>query len=386
MSRPVRLSCLTWDHPRAVDGLFAMTERYHRMQDEVRLTWHRQSLRGFESTPVAANAERFDIIILDHPFMGDAAASGCLVDLNSLPALSRIAGNGRFVGMSLQSYNYAGGQWALPLDAACQTAVYRPDQIAADELPRTMRQVLDLDPQIGIGLSMACPHSLMHVLTLCGLMGDDVGGSGDRLLDPCNAEEAIELLRQLIERAPAEASSWSSIGLLEVMATSDRVAYCPMVYCFNSYSRPQTGNRRLLKFADLPIMRPDVGCAGSVIGGAGLAISADSRSIGEAADFLRFLVEDEAQTDMAVMGGQPAADAAWTSRRANAANNNFMLDCLATMRSAVIRPRHATYMTMQNEAGDMLQEQLYDRSIPARRLIDRIERLFEETRLSEARK
>ena len=37
-----------------------------------------------EFTPVAQLAERYDLIILDHPFAGDIAASRCLLPLDEL--------------------------------------------------------------------------------------------------------------------------------------------------------------------------------------------------------------------------------------------------------------------------------------------------------------
>ncbi len=379
MSAPVLLRCLVWDHPRAYQGLEHQTARFHGLQDRIRIEWHRQSLRGFEATPIAENAANFDIIILDHPFMGDAVASGCLVDLAQIDALHDAIASRTYVGRSLETYSYLGGQWALPVDAACQAAVFRPDLVCADKVPGSIGNLDNLDGQ-GIGLAMTCPHAFMNYLSLCGLMGEDISGTGDQLVDPLIGEEAVETLRRIAERIPTEAYDWSSIGLLEAMATTDAIAYCPMVFCFNSYARDPAGSRMRLKYAPLPSLRAERGCAGSVIGGAGLAISAACPAIGEAVAFLAYLTGSDAQLEMALAGGQPAVELVWTDVDANTANGNFFSDCLETMRQAATRPRYANYMSLQNRAGDLLREDALQRSLPAARVVEQIERLFRETR------
>jgi multiple sugar transport system substrate-binding protein len=72
---------------------------------------------------VAELARRYDLIVLDHPFAGQIAASGCLLPLDDLVAGQDAA----FIGPSLVSYRLVGHIWALPIDAACRIAAYRPD-------------------------------------------------------------------------------------------------------------------------------------------------------------------------------------------------------------------------------------------------------------------
>jgi multiple sugar transport system substrate-binding protein len=59
--------------------------------------------------------------------VGDATAAGCLVDLNGYAReldLERLSA--ACVGPSFASYVYEDALWALPIDAACQTAATRP--------------------------------------------------------------------------------------------------------------------------------------------------------------------------------------------------------------------------------------------------------------------
>ena len=72
-------------------------------------------------------AKEYDLIVLDHPFVGEIAADECLLPLDDL-----VGADGRepFAGPSLATYRFAGRLWAAPIDAACQTAVSRPDLLA----------------------------------------------------------------------------------------------------------------------------------------------------------------------------------------------------------------------------------------------------------------
>ena len=82
---------LTWDHPRGRAPLAAAAERW---AGEIEITWAAQPLEGFESTPIPELALSYDLIVLDHPHLGEAVAAGCLVpvaDLLGDEAVARIA-------------------------------------------------------------------------------------------------------------------------------------------------------------------------------------------------------------------------------------------------------------------------------------------------------
>lgn len=381
MTTPIRLSGVTWDHPRAYEGLEAETARFNRAQDRIRLSWNRHSLREFEEKPIEVTAAAYDLVILDHPFMGDAAASGCLHDLGRFPDLlvtDSLAG--AFVGPSFASYVLDGTLWALPIDAACQTAALRPDLMEnlGAEMPATLDQLLAFAARHRIGLAMSCPHAFMNFLTICGLLGADISGEAERLVPRSIGIEALEILRELVARAPAEAGEWSSIGLLDAMAERDDIAYCPMVFCFNSYARPaggRGGNR--VAFGSLVEMRPGRGTGGVVAGGAGLAISSASRHPREAAVVVAYLMSAEAQVRMAVWGGQPARREVWFDSEADRANGGFFGGVLATMSGALVRPRYAGYLSLQNRAGDILKAEAIGPSRPAAGVVDEIGALFQ---------
>lgn len=129
---------LTWDHPRGYAPLLRLarldeagTHRYGPAVGALR--WERQSLEGFEAEPIALLAQRYDLLVVDHPGLGAAVESGCLVAMDELFGADELAGwRARTVGPSFDSYTLDGRTWALPLDAATQVAVARPDLLAGD--------------------------------------------------------------------------------------------------------------------------------------------------------------------------------------------------------------------------------------------------------------
>lgn len=372
MKERVSLKGLTWDHPRAYEGLEAEIARFNASQDGIHLTWDRHSLRGFETTPIINTAARYDLIILDHPFMGDASASQCLLNLSSIPELADSLYAENFVGPSLESYHYAGGIWALPIDAACEVAAWRPDRL--EQPPSTLDELRALTRHARIALAMACPHAFMNFLCIAGLSDADISGGEERLLPRETAIESLELLRELAASIPQQSFDWSSIGVLDALAASDDLAYCPMIFCFNTYARDARAGTRL-RFTTPPLG----GSTGSIAGGTGLAISAYSHHPDEAAEAVRFLATADSQIRCAIAGGQPARIEAWKDREADDANGHFFSDCLSTMARAKLRPRYAGYMELQNAAGDILREDAMKRASPASTVIDKIDELYRQT-------
>ena len=128
----ITLRGITWGHRRAIDPLLATLPAFNRQHLDIGVEWSSRSLHDFEFTPVEELARNFDLIILDHPFAGDIAERRCLRPVDDL--LGSMS-EGAFVGPSLETYRYADQYWALPIDAACQVAVARPDLLDRLERP-----------------------------------------------------------------------------------------------------------------------------------------------------------------------------------------------------------------------------------------------------------
>src|ERR1700753_3250846 len=118
---------MTWSHPRGYDPMVA-TGRLWRERTGVEIAWDKRSLQDFESFPVEELARQYDLIVIDHPHVGQITAEGCLAPLD-VPDREgeRAAIEAGSVGRSYPSYNWNGRQWAFPIDAASQVMAYRAD-------------------------------------------------------------------------------------------------------------------------------------------------------------------------------------------------------------------------------------------------------------------
>lgn len=376
MSFRIPIRGLTWDHPRAYEGLDAETALFNDEQERINLTWDRHSLREFEEASITESARRYDLIILDHPFMGDVVSEECLVDLGQVMPLRTILSPKNFVGPSLESYRYGGGLWAMPIDAACQTAAWRPDLI--EHPPTTLDALRRLLGRSQISLAMACPHAFMNFLCIAGMSGTEIDGSHEALMPREKAVVALELLREIASAIPDAAYGWSSIGALDALAASDRLAFCPMVFCFSTYARDARAGTRL-RFSAPPLTDRG-GFSGSVAGGAGLAVSKSCPHLDAALTVVAFMADAASQLRCSLAGGQPARAETWRDAVANERNGGFFEDCRLTMERAQLRPRYAGYMELQNAAGHILADACRDRSVAAEDVIERIDSLYRITR------
>ena len=78
----VTLKGLTWDHPRGYAPLMKGAPEYEKSHPGIEIHWDRRTLREFGEAPIEQYLDRYDLIIMDHPFVGFAAAHDVLVDLN----------------------------------------------------------------------------------------------------------------------------------------------------------------------------------------------------------------------------------------------------------------------------------------------------------------
>lgn len=343
---------LTWDHPRGFNALHAAA------QSSGLIEWQAQPLEGFESAPIARLCEQYDLVVLDHPHLGEALATNCLKPLDqvfSAADLARIADNS--VGPSYASYHMAGHQWALPLDAATQVMVRRADLLPGSE-PRTWNQVIALAEQgTRVALSLAGPHALLTFLSIAAAIDPDceqheVG----RWLDRTVAGEAWQILATLAGHVSPATFDLNPIELLKAMARGDEIALCPLVYGYVNYAKATLA--KPLTFTNAPSLGAS-GLPGSIVGGTGIAVSSRCR-INEAlrAHLLWLLNEVTQRHFIPAHAGQPSALASWKDAHLNCIWGDFYINTLNTLRYARIRPRHAGFIAFQARAAAWLREAL----------------------------
>lgn len=368
---------LTWDHPRGRGALVAAGR--HAESLGIEIAWSAQPLDGFESHPIEDLASRYDLVVIDHPHVGAGAGKGVLRPLDDLfPADVLAEIEAATIGPCFDSYRYAGHVWALPLDAASQVMVFRPDLLNGPA-PRTWQDVVTYSLRRGrVALSTAGPHALLTLFSIVAALGGDVAegreGRTEALVGEDEGVEALELMGRLFARGPRRAHGLNPIGLHEAMAATDEIALCPLVYGYVNYAVPGPG-RRPLRFVDAP-RRCANGRPGSTLGGTGIAVSARCSVSQPLLEHLRWLMSASTQVEfIPEHDGQPSCRSAWLDAALNARWGGFYLNCAETLERAFVRPRHPGYVAFQGAGSVLLREALLSGSSP-RQAVRKLNRLY----------
>ena len=368
----IELKGMTWSHPRGYDPMVA-TARAWAAQTGVTIHWDKRSLQDFETFPVEELARQYDLIVIDHPHVGQIVAETCLAPLD-VPGreAERAALAKASVGQSYSSYEYAGRQWAFPIDAAAQVMAYRADLIDA---PKDWAGVILLAKAGHVVLPMLAPHSMMSFFTLAANLGHHCATTEGDLIDAATGAQVIDKLAEVTALIEPSNFAMDPIAASEAMARPDaKVALMPLGYGYVSYAIP--GFRpRTLTFADIPLPH----AAGSALGGTGIAVSAFSQHRDAAIDYAYWVASGPVQSGLyASSGGQPGHADAWDDAAVNAATGNFYRNTRKTLAAAYVRPRHTGYMAFQDAASKRLNAGLIGREKPAAIVAD-LNRMFRES-------
>ena len=117
---------ISWGHSRGITPLLAASQRYEELHPGISISWSKRTLQEFADAPIEALTKDYDLLIIDHPWVGCAAATGCVLPLDEfLPGDYLDDQLANSVGYSHLSYQYEHHQWALAIDAATPVASYR---------------------------------------------------------------------------------------------------------------------------------------------------------------------------------------------------------------------------------------------------------------------
>lgn len=340
---------LTWDHPRGRRPLEQTAAEWRERGVDV--VWDAQPLEGFEAHPIEDLAARYDLVVLDHPHLGDAVAAG------ALQPVGHLLGSEAFVGPSVASYTLGGELWALPLDAATQVSARTASRVPV--APRTWGEVASLAEDGGVALSLAGPHALLSLFSAAAALGHPpVDEPGAPWLDDAGLDGALDLLARVHRAALPGYAELNPIAMLERVADrADPLSYVPLIYGYVTFSRGPDP----VTFGDAPRASAD-SPPGSTIGGTGVAVSARTVIDDDLATYLRWLVSDQTQRRVIpVRSGQPASSAAWRDPLVDAAASGFYSATLDTIEHATVRPRAAGYPAAQQRASAAVRDALAGR-------------------------
>jgi multiple sugar transport system substrate-binding protein len=348
----ITLKGMTWSHPRGYDPMVACAKLWQE-RTGVAIEWDRRSLQDFESLPVETLARQYDLIVIDHPHVGQITAENCLAPLDVPGREAECAALKQgSLGQSYPSYHWQGRQWGFPIDAAAQVQAWRPDRLAAPI--RTWAELLDLARKGHVAIPLRPPHVLMSFFSVAANVGRPCAVAGPPLIDDDTGREVFGRLAELAALVDPICFDEDPIAVYERMAQADsKIASVPLIYGYVSYARAGFWPSRLA-FADIPAFGTK-GPIGSALGGTGIAVSARSAQREAAIDFAYWIASAAVQSGpYAASGGQPAHAAAWESRDVNAAADGFYAKTRATLDAAWVRPRHNGYMGFQQSGSERI--------------------------------
>jgi multiple sugar transport system substrate-binding protein len=382
----IELRGISWDHPRGHDCMVATAEAYQAEHPEIRIVWSTRSLQDFADFPVQKLAESYDLLVIDHPFVGFAADDGCLLPLDEWLGHDFLADQAaNSVGPSHRSYQYGGHQWALATDAAGHVSAYRPDLIEeVGGLPQTWDEVLALaekrrgQERARVANPLIPIDALMSFCSMCAAAGEPPFQAPDRVVSRSTGRQVLGMLRALHESTHPESPRHNPPRSLDLMSTTDEISYVPLLFGYSNYGRP--GFRpRIVRFTGVPTIEGGES-RGGILGGAGVAISAWTKYPEAAAAYAAYVASPDVQRGVYFDGGgQPGHRAAWLDERVNAASSDFFQDTLANLDRAFLRPRYNGFMAAQERSGELVYQWLAGRG-SADALLDQLDEIYQESK------
>jgi len=67
LSKNIILKGITWNHSRGFLPMVATAQRFAELYPNVQITWEKRSLQAFADYSIQELAERFDLLVIDHP-------------------------------------------------------------------------------------------------------------------------------------------------------------------------------------------------------------------------------------------------------------------------------------------------------------------------------
>ncbi|HEY1022281.1 MAG TPA: extracellular solute-binding protein [Flavisolibacter sp.] len=360
MKEKIILKGITWGHSRGITPLLAYAQRFSELYPTVDVQWKKRSLQEFADFPIENLTREYDLLIIDHPWVGCAAATGCVLPLDKSLSKTYLEEQARHsVGGSHESYRYENHQWALAIDAATPAASYRADLLEKHgvPLPATWQDVLTLARKGKVAVPAIPIDLLMNFYTFCMAHGSEPFQSEEQVIDRETGLQALDTMREFYSLADKRMFGYNPIAVAEAMTKEDTWWYCPFAYGYSNYARRGYA-KNVLHYTDVVTFN-GVNLR-TTIGGTGIAVSAFSQHKEWALRFAKEIVSPECQrTFYWQHGGQPGHMAAWKDEAANGLCHEYFKNVLPAMQRGYMRPRYNGYLHFQDEAGSPIRRYLW---------------------------
>ncbi len=356
----IELRGIAWDHPRGYEPLVAASGEFKKRNLNVSITWDVRSLKAFGDMPIEDLIGQYDLITIDHPYMGQADKKGLLLMLeqhiskSTLDTLEKES-----LGPCFKTYKYNEHMYALPIDAAAIVAAYRKDNMAelGLSLPKTHKQLKSFYKKVPQGFMVAWPLCSTDLwcsfLTLCAQTAG-AGFINNQSIDNKTGSKALDVIKSHLNFLHPESIHSNPIQILDKMGNEEEIIYCPYSFGYTNYSRRGYRNN-LVHFSKSPVGEQKN--ISTLLGGVGLAVSSQTKHAEVAARFVEFVAGSGIQAGIYTLNsGQPGNLMAWLNANNNMLCNDFFNNTLKTIENAYVRPRHSGWNEFQEKGADLLHE------------------------------
>jgi len=349
----IRLRGLTWDHERGQGPLAAAAGTFEQSHPGVAIDWETRPLPGSAAEACEMLAGDHDLLVVEHPCIGLAHRHGLLLPLDEPARAAELEALARHsIGLSHASYQFAGRQWALAIDAAAQTACYRPDRL--ERTPSRWAEVIALAEAGRVLWPLRPADALASFFSLAANIGHPAAAGTGRFIDADAGRQVLKAMRAVARHLPAACFEWGPLQTLEALALpTQQAAYCPLIFSFSNYSRSRYRPKRVA-FTDMPGLG-DQGPRGATLGGFGIAVSARTPHPAPACAFAFHAASEAVQRSVHVDHmGQPAHALAWSDEHANQLCTHFFRMTRRTTELSWLRPRDAGFLAASEAAGEIV--------------------------------
>jgi len=373
----IELKGMTWDHSRGYDPMIATSKIFaEKHNNEISIHWDKRSLQAFADRPIEQMVEEYDLMVIDYPHVGEVSAKGLLqmfdVDgyqhkLNLLDKQS--------VGLSHQSYNIDGHQWALAIDAATQVCCFRQDLISS--LPNSWNDLIDLAKENRVIWPLKPVHAISSFYSIYNNIAEEFNPNDRNYIQKELGVQTLLMMKQISKYLLDECFTMDPIKTAETLSETEDFFYSPYTYGFSNYSR-KAYRKNIISYGNV-IDLSNKGPSGTHLGGTGIAISKKSKHKDLALEYSFWIAgSDCQQTTFYTSGGQPGNSDAWENYNINLETNNFFKNTRSTLDKAWVRPRHNGYMKFQDESGNIINEYLQSNMSEAK-VIDKLTSKYAES-------
>lgn len=380
MADKIVLKGITWNHSRGITPLLAASQLFHELNPDIEIQWSKRTLQQFADFPIEKLTEEYDLLIIDHPWVGCANATKCVLPLEQFLPKEYLQNQlENSVGYSHLSYEYNKHQWALAIDAAAPFASYRKDLLEENNIaiPQTWEDVIELAKDGKVAVPAIPIDLLMNFYTFCIAVGEKPFASKYEVVTESVGVAALQVMSNLYSLVDKTMFTKNPIAVAELMTNSNNYFYCPFAYGYTNYSRNGYA-KHLLHYTDVVSYNNQKLL--TTIGGTGLSVSAFSKHKNEAVAFAAMVCSEECQSTLYVQnGGQPGHLKAWKNELANTLTNHFFECNLPAMERGYVRPRYNGYLHFQDLAGNPVQDFLSGKEKDARVTLQKINKIYQES-------